>query len=932
MTRHRLLAIDDNPANLATLARALSDEFVLQLAASGEEGLRLAAAAPPDLILLDVMMPVIDGFETCRRLKADPLLAQVPVVFVTAVVDMSAEIEGLRLGAADYLHKPINIGIARQRIRNLLEREALRHELEQHRRDLERTIDVRTADLQATRLQAEAASRAKSAFLANMSHEIRSPLNAIVGLAALGLGTPGLMPPLADSLQRIHRSSRALLATVDDVLDFSRLEAHRLDLDTVDFELEAVAERVLDLFVPSAQARGIELLLDIDPAAPRRLLGDPARLGQVLDNLVGNAVKFTPAGHVVLSITCEKAPAPDTPVADAGPPSDEAPRPAARLHVAVRDTGTGLTETERGLLFEPFARAEAPGGRHEGGSGLGLAISQRLVERMGGRLSVDSAPGEGSTFAFAITLPVTAPATPQPDALALHGRRALVVSDAEASRHLLAQGLARLGLQPRESGSAQEALALLMTAAGDGDGGYGVVLADLGTPGVDGVDLLRRVRALAAEGRFAKPPRLVLASSNHDEAAARASADTPWDALLRKPVTASRLREAISKADGADRASPADAPSAARHEVAPAPREVRALLIAPAAEPAAMALRDTIARAGLQLTMADNAEQALALLTLTRCDLVLVLAGSPGADPLTTGRRIRTHPEHAGLPIVAIGGSSAPDDAGMREVFSALVPGPFDAPSPPSALVEALLAPLCRDAREGPPADAGPRHGIAAPVPEASFPAIDGIDSVDAHRRLAGNLGLFRYLLSHARRECGKALALVREALASERPATAARPIHALKGMLGDLGARPALDQINAVDTALRAADTAEARLAFDRLDDTIAALGVAIEDYLNAGKAPDGSTPTGADTAASAGARAALAHGALAELVGLLELNDAAAIDLHDSLRPALAARLGDAPAARLADAIDNLRFGQAAQWLREDAAVLLGSGGPPA
>ena len=931
MTRHRLLAIDDNPANLATLARALSDEFALQLAASGEEGLRLAAAAPPDLILLDVMMPVIDGFETCRRLKADPALAQVPVVFVTAVVDMSAEIEGLRLGAADYLHKPINIGIARQRIRNLLERETLRRELEQHRRDLERTIEERTADLQSARLQAEAASRAKSAFLANMSHEIRSPLNAIVGLAALGLGTPGLMPPLADSLQRIHRSSRALLATVDDVLDFSRLEAHRLDLDTVDFELEAVAERVLDLFMPSAQARGIELLLDIDPAAPRRLLGDPARLGQVLDNLVGNAVKFTPAGHVVLSITCETPPASDTPVGDAGPASDEEPRPTERLRFAVRDTGTGLTEAERGLLFEPFARAEDPGARHEGGSGLGLAISQRLVERMGGRLSVDSTPGEGSTFAFTITLPVTAPATPQPDGLALHGRRALVVSDAEASRRLLAQGLARLGLQPRESGAAQEAIALLVAAAGDDDGGYGVVLADLGTPGVDGVDLLRRVRALAAEGRFAQPPRLVLASSNHDEAAARASADTPWDALLRKPLTASRLREAISQADGADPASPADAPSAARREAAPALREVHALLIAPAAEPAAMALRDTLARAGLQLTMADNAEQALALLTLTRCDLVLVLAGTPGADLLATGRRIRTHPEHAGLPIIAIGGSATPDDTGVREVFSALVPGPFDASSP-RALVEALLAPLRRDAANSPRADAGPRHGIAAPVPEASFPAIDGIDSVDAHRRLAGNLGLFRYLLSHASRECGKALALVREALASATPETAARPIHALKGMLGDLGARQALDQLNAVDAAIRGADTAEARIAFDRLDVTIAALGVAIAGYLNTATTPDGTTPASTDTATSAGAGAALAPGALAELVGLLELHDAAAIDLHDALRPALAARLGEVAATRLADAIDNLRFGQAAQWLREDAAVLLGNSGTPA
>jgi signal transduction histidine kinase len=549
MTRPRLLAIDDNPANLTTLARALSDEFTLQLAASGEEGLRLATAERPDLILLDVMMPIIDGFETCRRLKADPALADIPVIFVTAVVDMAAELEGLRLGGADYLHKPINLGIARQRIRNLLEREALRRELERHRGRLQVLIDAQTRELREARRLAEAASRAKSAFLAAMSQELRAPMHTIVGLAALGVGQPDLPPAVTDALKRIHGSSRALLALIDDILEFSRMEAHDIEVEAVAFGVEEVLRKVVDVFAASAQARGLELTSRIDPAIPRRLVGDPLRLGQVLNNLVGNALKFTEAGRVAISVQPEPG--------DAASATDEADEAdgTVRLRFTVHDTGSGISQEDRERVWTAIAGAKAGTTSDEpalyaGGNGLGLAISQRLLGKMGGRLDLDSEPGKGSAFSFAITLAVAAReagrGTAEEDAL--RGRRVLVVDPMAASRLALARALADGGMRVSSAATGDEALSLLAAAGTDPGNGFEVVLFMARPEGwQEGVALLRRVRALAGAQAIAPIPRLVVGSTPETQPVLRQdAADAPWDVLLHEPVTPSRILEALA--------------------------------------------------------------------------------------------------------------------------------------------------------------------------------------------------------------------------------------------------------------------------------------------------------------------------------------------------------------------------------------------------
>jgi signal transduction histidine kinase len=391
-SRPRILAIDDTPANLLTLGRALTADFDLQVATSGAMGLTLAGRSPPDLILLDVMMPDMDGYETCRRLKADPRLANVPVIFVTALTEAAAESVGLSLGAADFLTKPINVDIARQRIRNLLDREGLRKEVEAHRAHLEDLVQRRTEALSIAKEAAEVASRAKSTFLANMSHELRTPMNAIVGLTELMRRRTGDAWQL-DQLHKVTQASQRLLALINDILDISKIEADRLTLERAPFQLGEVLENLASLIGPRAAETGLTLCIDRPPEmAGLSLYGNPLRLGQILLNLTGNAVKFTEQGRVSVRVRAL-----------------EMRQDNILLRFEVEDTGIGIAAEDQMRIFTAFEQADGSMTRKFGGTGLGLAISKRLAQMMGGAIGVDSQPGQGSTFWFTARLATGAP-------------------------------------------------------------------------------------------------------------------------------------------------------------------------------------------------------------------------------------------------------------------------------------------------------------------------------------------------------------------------------------------------------------------------------------------------------------------------------------------------------------------------------------------
>jgi signal transduction histidine kinase len=377
-----ILAIDDTPANLMTLGAALADLYELQFATSGTQGLALAAQAPPDLILLDVMMPEMDGYEVCRRLKSEPQLRHIPVIFVTAVNEVDAEMSGLKLGAADYLTKPINIGIARQRIFNLLEREQLRKAVETERNLLEQRVAERTAELEAVAgarekalAAAEYLSNLKTQFINNMSHELRTPLNHVTGLSLLCQRTQDL-EKAKQHAANIHTASQHLLGIVTSVLDFSSVEAGQLKMCHEVIDLPPLLNGLAALYVEMTTSKGLAFDVLQPASIPETMLGDARHLEQVLKELLGNAVKFTQQGKVTLAIT---------------PGVDE-------IEFAVSDSGIGMSDEQLAAGFKPFHQADGSATRRFGGLGLGLALTEHRVRLMGGKLAVESAMGEGSTF------------------------------------------------------------------------------------------------------------------------------------------------------------------------------------------------------------------------------------------------------------------------------------------------------------------------------------------------------------------------------------------------------------------------------------------------------------------------------------------------------------------------------------------------------
>ncbi len=507
-------------------------------------------------------------------------------------------------------------------------------ELDALRRDLEQRVAERTRELVE-------ANRAKSQFLATMSHEIRTPLNGVIGMMEL-LAQTRLGAEQRELVDVARESGEALLAIVNDVLDFSKSEAGKLVLHTTDLDLTTTLEEVIASFADRAHQKGVELAHLVDEGVPARLRGDPARLRQVLTNLVGNAVKFTEKGQVVVRL---------------GLADEDADQ--VRVRFEVMDTGIGISAADRERLFRSFSQLDGSASRSFGGTGLGLAISKQIVELMGGEVGVDSEEGRGSTFWFTARFEkASGPPAERSDRL-LVGQKVLVVADSATGGSVLERHLAARGIETRGARDGPEALRLLRAASGEGRP-FAVALLDRQTPGMDGLELARAIRGEPALARTS----LVLVSPLGRRGEAAEAERAGFDGYLSRPVRTSDLlgcleelvREPASEAR----------PLVTRHSLAKARAVVTPVAPSVAPTPLRILLAEDnpvnqvvaiemLRHLGYGADLAENGHEALAALERQAYDVVLLDVQMPELDGLATARHIRRRwPRGSGPRLVAM--------------------------------------------------------------------------------------------------------------------------------------------------------------------------------------------------------------------------------------------------------------------------------------